>query len=115
MATPTPEELRRLERMEDLTIRIEDAFQSMATSMAKFAKNHKEIAEEDLPANVALTKELVKSYNTLSKKAFDIAENEERLLTGSIKNKDIQKQIDTIEKEKVLNARKYVILGERKV
>jgi len=113
--SPTPEELSRLERMRNLSLQMEDAFQSMAVSMAQFAKTHKETTDEDLPANVLLTKELVKSYNSLSKKAFDLADNTERLTNGSIRSKDILKQINDIEKEKVLNARKYEILQTRGV
>jgi|LakMenEpi03Aug12_release.lakeMendotaPanAssembly.Ray.scaffolds.fasta_scaffold01699_6 hypothetical protein len=112
---PTQEELNRLQKIEELSITLEDSFQSMAASLAKMAKNHKEISEDDLPANVALTKELVKSYNLLSKKAFDLVENTEKLNTGSIKSKDIQKQIEIIEREKVLNARKFNILKDRGV
>lgn len=115
MATPTPEELRRLERMEELSLAMEDAFQSMATSMAKFAKSHKEISEDDLPAAAALAKDLAKSYNSLAKNSLNFLDNEEKLRTGSLKAKDIQKQIADIEKQELLNKRKYELLQAKGV
>jgi hypothetical protein len=114
-ATPTPEELRRLEKMNELSLSMEDAFQSMASSMAKFAKNHKEISEDDLPAATALAKDLAKSYNSLAKNSLNFLDNEERLRVGSIKAKDIQKQIAEIEKQELLNKRKYELLQARGV
>ena len=112
-ATPTPEELRRLEKMNALSLSMEDAFQSMASSMAKFAKNHKEISEDDLPAATALAKDLAKSYNSLAKNSLNFIDNEEKLREGAIKAKDIQKQIAEIEKQELLNKRKYEILQSR--
>jgi len=101
--------------MEELSLAMEDAFQSMATSMAKFAKSHKEISEDDLPAAAALAKDLAKSYNSLAKNSLNFLDNEEKLRIGSIKSKDIQKQIADIDRQELLNKRKYELLQAKGV
>jgi hypothetical protein len=107
MATgPTPEELRRQQDMADSVESMEDTYRSIAVLLKDMLGKQKEIEGSTKKVAEEYSKDLTKTYRQLAKDSLSVADNGERLLTGSIKSKEIQKQItDLTSRQSFINTR----------
>ena len=95
-AAPTPEELRRQQEFTDNVETMEDTYRSIAVLLKDILGKQKDLEGSTKKIAEEYSKDLVKTYRQLAKDSLEVLDNEERLLTGSIKSKDIQKQISDI-------------------
>jgi molecular chaperone GrpE (heat shock protein) len=106
MAGPTPEELRRQQDMTDSVETMEDTYRSIAVLLKDMLVKQKEIEGSTKKVAEEYSKDLTKTYRQLAKDSLTVVDNGERLLTGSIKSKEIQKQItDLTSRQSFINSR----------
>ena len=103
---PSPEELRRQQDFTDNVETMEDTYRSIAVLLKDILTKQKDLEGSTKKIAEEYSKDLTKTYRQLAKESLDILDNEEKLLSGSIKSKDVQKQInDLTSKQGFINSR----------